>query len=438
MTRLHCDAEALFALSTGEISGAEEDRLRAHLDSCAQCQAGLEAAQQIAFGIAALRDVECSDDLREKSWNALGRQVDASVAKLQRRRALSVLWGAFRLRWAVVMAVVCSAAIVSAYLLSHEDTPAEQRRGIVGEQTPAAHTAMARPTPAINPPARIVTTERKKPRPGIERLACGAELQKRSAVITVVRDRKDGATLRLDTGTLIVRLPPSSSKKELVVMTAEAQTIVRGTRFSVTRNPDSGTRVLVHTGRVQVEPVGRPQQVLFLEAGQDVTIPLLSVYLQQLLLDLDAAIHTRQFDAAEKLAQRYLASAVDEDEIAAVQLRQSGILRRLGRDEEALALCRRITDGGGDAASRENALAMMAIMHAEAGHGAAASSTWRELLDRFPDGIHSLEALSYLVEETCGENSPDARALREQLSTMAGESVRLQRLVRRCAYAQHR
>ncbi len=114
---MRCDRakEALSALLDGELTAAEADEVRAHLDGCPACRAELDALRRLVAEVKTLPPVSAPRDLRRK----IMARLDEAPARDDTRR---VYW---RVLWGAAAAVVIGLAFMFVPLFT---APAERAR----------------------------------------------------------------------------------------------------------------------------------------------------------------------------------------------------------------------------------------------------------------------------------------------------------------------
>jgi ferric-dicitrate binding protein FerR (iron transport regulator) len=244
-------------------------------------------------------------------------------------------------------------------------------------------------------------------RPPPLRLVPGSEMQVSTEAKTAILD--SGVRIQLDTGT--IRLAPTSGKKQslvlrsgrvfvevpklpagksLSVMTPEAEVLVRGTRFQVTRISQE-TQVQVQEGAVEVFPDGPGRAPQIITAGESVIVPSAETNRENLRSSaLDAMNHGR-FEAAERLIGQMLATGPNVIQRAEAQALLAWSSWGRGQREQAIEryrLALSLLPDGQRPLWAENACAELAILvqQKSAKDGAA---VWAECLRRFPEGAHT-------------------------------------------------
>lgn len=278
-----------------------------------------------------------------------------------------------------------------------------------------------------NEPARAATP------PGQALLACGAVIELTDAVATLVHNLSADAEVALDEGRVVVRVPKLPAGGKLVVRTADATVEVKGTAFAVDKRNKDWTTVEVFEGVVQVDPAGQGRETVLVRAGETRRIDSVDAYLRRQMAELDDAVAAGRLDVAHDKAQRYLLVAgPDGPDVDDVQLRLGGILSRTGQVAEAARLYRTVADGDGPVYARQNALAVLAVLHRDADRADAERATWDEYLVRFPAGLYAREALVRLVEFGCGRSDAASEQARRALATRFGQEPLAVATLERC------
>ena len=240
-------------------------------------------------------------------------------------------------------------------------------------------------------------------------LACGAVVDLTDANATLVHNLSNDAEIELEQGRVVLRVPKLASGGRLVVRTADATVQVKGTAFAVDKRNKDWTSVEVFEGVVQIDAAGHgrePQigrETQLVHAGETRRIESVDAYLRRQIAELDDALAAGRLEVAHEKAQRYLTVAgADGPDVDDVQLRLGGILSRTGHAAEAARLYRAVADGVGPVYARQNALAVLAVLHRDGDRPDAERGTWGEYLARFPDGLYVREALIRQVEIGCG------------------------------------
>jgi tetratricopeptide (TPR) repeat protein len=446
--------DELLALASGELTPAQAEVAQGHVRSCGDCRARLDAARVLVAEVTALRAVPVSDAVRQQGWIALAPAARQAALRARRRQAWAVLLDppARRLLLAASLAFLALGASVGAHLAI---SPPAARRPAVARTVMAADQALprldalprtdlaARPGPALAPspdrsPDRVTPRAPAprdpglRPEPGEQLLRCGAAVALASAQATVLRDEAHRAVVRLEAGTVRLRVPRLPAGGGLEVVTPDARVQVKGTRFTVERLPAGETRVAVTEGLVWVTPTGRNRARLVLGAGQQEVVPGEDLYLRQLEARLSAALAAGQLAEAARLAQQCLDVATSPARVGDVKLRLAAIRTRLGDLAEAARLYREVGEGPGHPVTRQNALAFLARLQQRQGRGAESEATWRTLLSRHPGGLHARDALMELVQAGCKRPTAQAEADRRQLAGAHPDAPDVTRLLARC------
>lgn len=283
--------------------------------------------------------------------------------------------------------------------------------------------------------------------PGQALLACGAVVDLAAAQATLVRNLAMDAEIELEQGRVVLRVPKLPEGGRLAVRTVDAIIRVKGTAFAVDKRSRDLTIVEVFEGVVQVDVAGRnpdagqgqardPQfarETVFLQAGESRRFESLDAYLRRLIVEMDEQVAGGRLDPARETAQRYLAVAgPDGPDVDDVRLRLGGILSRTGHGAEAARVYRSVADGDGPQYARQNALAVLAVLHRDADQDDAERATWTEYVARFPDGLYAREAWVRLVELSCGRTDADADHARRTLAARFGQEPMAAGALERC------
>lgn len=244
-------------------------------------------------------------------------------------------------------------------------------------------------------------------------LRCGAQIAVAGRV-DVEQKERFRPHIKLARGQVRVQVPPMPSGGKLVVSTPDAEVIVHGTRFSVQRKDNqTETSVRVEEGLVEVQPRGGNRAAVFLRAGESLTVPSLSQYVEKLGSAVGKLIEEGRCDAsAEALLRSYLDSGMAESAtetgiaVSAARYHQGSCAASRGEIEAAVSLFESVAKGEGIRA--DNALARIAQLRAEQDH-AAGVAAWNRYLSRFPHGLHGESAHRYLQESPPNEKTESLR-----------------------------
>ena len=283
---------------------------------------------------------------------------------------------------------------------------------------------------------------------GAALLACGAVVDLEQAQATLVENVANGADIALDSGRVVVRVPKLPVGGRLQVRTEDVAVRVKGTAFAVDKRAKDATTVQVFEGVVEVELLGvgglalgrdaagreaAGRETVLLHAGETRRFESADALLRRLIVQMDEHVAAGRLDQAREAAQRYLRVAgPDGPDVDDVQLRLGGILARTGARLEAARLYRSVADGDGPIYARQNALAVLAVLHRDNDADDAERATWAEFLVRFPDGLFVREALLRLVELDCGRTDAAAERARRQLSLRFGQEPAAAAALERC------
>ncbi len=492
---MNCPTAELFDLADGQMPVSRAQEVRAHVRGCADCQERLTAAEAMMTQAMALRQpVDAEMDAR--LWQALAPEVELAGARARKRaawrellgrRAVDVLelawpregengWRVWiaRAAWTGALAAILFAVlgpdVVPERAVDAEPAPMLAAEGAADASSNAQTAAIVH---AVSPPRSVFPTTASAPAgtepfapgaailatgvpaaaphhvrgwrhvaatadsgattPGQALLACGAIVDLTEASATLVHNLPTDAEMELDDGRVVVRVPTLPIGGKLVVRTADAVVQVKGTAFAVDKRNKDWTTVEVFEGVVQVDAVGHGRETVQVHAGETRRVDSLDAYLHKLIGELDDAVAAGRLEVAYEKAQRYLLVAGgDGPDVDDVQLRLGGILSRTGQTTEAARLYRTVADGDGPVYARQNALAVLAVLHRDAERLDAERTTWDEYLVRFPDGLYVREALARQVELSCGGADPSAERARRNLSARFGQEPTAAAVLERC------
>lgn len=285
----HLDTDVLWGLARGQLSPADAQAARAHLDTCLTCSAGLDDALTATRALSLLPEAPPMPD-------AVARRVGERLTELADEAAakrFAPWWqGLFTLR----LALLATAAVV---LLAGGAWLASARGGDVAP-LPATGPLVAEPsTPALAPQPAPIEPPREAPkkltavvasarrsnatkRQVLEEGATVSTASGGSAWLKLPDGSRAGLTgtsevtlARLDTQTLALELTrgnvalevPHREDRLFVVRAGEVEVKDLGTRFLVSRQPER-TLVAVEEGVVEVTT---PEGVRELRAGRAAT-----------------------------------------------------------------------------------------------------------------------------------------------------------------------
>ena len=453
---MSCDRAALFDLAAGDLPHQATASLQLHVQTCASCQADLQAAQALLGGAAELQKPDRLDDeTRAAGWQAL-------AAKVAPRRRGSWTPDRRMAAWTAVAALL-GLSVGAAYLLGREgrDAPAPElklrQEPVAIRELPLP--ALPAPQPPLSPrtptlptlaPARpdMPVAEVAPPEalpaeahPAVShphvapihewKLACGGHIDATGAQAAIVRNLPHASEIRLEFGQIKLRVPHLQPGSTVQVGTDDAMVTVIGTEFEVDKTDQAATQVRVIAGTVWVQPRGRGREKLVLHAGDHVRVEGEAAWHRRLIRELDEAIDAGDLDLAVRRAFRTL-DVLPQDESAAVRMRLGAIFRRQDRRVDAAAQYRIVADSAGPMSARDNALAALAWLAREAQHAAEERPIWELYAERFPAGLHRREALLRLVDLTCADTGLHAQDVRKALASEFAEDAAAQDELRRC------
>jgi hypothetical protein len=354
--------------------------------------------------IDAERERPLDDALRAQLWDGLVGAAEQAARRAQRRAALrtvirSPLARAGALAAFVVLIVVAlwlgsltprSASGPTVRLTPEARSPSRGRSSAAAPAiAPSPASAPRAPDDAPAAPRALATRPRLRGR----RLACGALLERQRGATALRRDSRAGARLELTRGLVQLYVPKLARRARVQVVTPDGVVSVRGTRFTVERTSLAGpTRVRVLQGRVWIDPAGHQRKRVVLHAGQSHRFYGAARLAKLLLRRMDRSILAADYGHAVTLGRRFLEVSDDRQERAEVRLRLAKLHLRRGAARAALRDYRRVARSEVSAAAREQALASWASLLEARGERAAAAVRWREILRRFPKGLHAEEA----------------------------------------------
>lgn len=336
-----------------------------------------------------------SEDSHPDSETASFDKLEGAAQRLARRRRWRYhLWEAWRdmgnvrlLATSAAVLVVISVAVLSL----RGNSSSDDRGGLSG-----LYQRITQPSSFREQLTLRSEKESRSP------LRCGAELFVIGQV-DVEQKERFRPNIKLARGQVRVHVPPLPSGGKLVVETPDAEVIVHGTRFAVTREEGSSeTSVRVEEGLVEVLPKGGNRAAVFLRAGESLTVPSLAQYQKTLGAKVGQLIEEGRCDAeADALLRSYLDSGMlsfpSENTVAesAARYHLGSCAADRGEVENAVSLFESVAKGDGIRA--DNALARIAQLRAE--HDRKSGQLgWQRYLVRFPNGLHRESAHRYLKE----------------------------------------
>jgi hypothetical protein len=450
-----CPEDGWFELAHGDLPPDRARKLLHHAETCGDCQGHHRAAValQAQATVLAGRDQEAR---RERIWRQLEPHLGVLIEKRRARKA----WRTLLVRpntWAWGLGLT-AAATVALVLAWPKAPPTEQEKrvvsGVMAIAPAVPHAAVVnvdKPAPPHHDAGPLAQAEAQPPAApedlslpsgpvphggkqtaGRVKLACGGLIDSNGARLTYLRDLPHAADLRLDRGTIDVRVPHLQGGSSLDVRTDDAVVRVVGTRFTVDKSAVDATTVRVQEGTVWVQPRGGHRELIVLHAGQQAYIPSEHAYLAELLHALDVALAGGNLDTAEQSARRYLDAAGDAADVPEVRLRLAGVLRARDRADDAVRQYHLVADGQGPRSTRENALAMLASVYRDQGHGPLELATWARYLERFPHGLHERDAWLRTIELQCGRRDPASQRARSELAERFGGEALVRDVLARC------
>lgn len=447
-----CPTGALLDLAAGRLNEDEAAAISVHVAQCPACARTLARAEDLARAAAAGADapsLEVTDALRDRLWSQLA-PVAENAAKAARTRA-AVRYLARSHYGGLGIAAVVVAVVVATWLLPSTasrqaplpEKPALAFVPLTGLSQPkltaassppsaplvAAVVAIAESPPASAPPP---TAGHPQQRVTVLHLACGAAVQRAGADVRLLHDDPGNGSVRLLTGTVQVEVPKLPAGARMAVETQEARIEVKGTRFSVTRNPE-GTGVRVTEGTVWVTPAGRGRQMEILTAGQDTVIQNLNLYRSGLREKLKTALTAKSWQEAGQLAHRLLETLDEGTEADGLRLQLAAVAVREGNDAQAVALAEHVAAHGAMDLTRQNALVFEANLHHAAKQTQAEMLVWQRYRQQFPQGTHIRQSLERLVQFSCNQTTVEAVTYRQQLALLGGQDDASTELLSRCA-----
>lgn len=386
-----CDTGMLLDLAAGKLVKSDAEKVKNHVQACPACRRELELWGMIHGGVEEMKAVAPGDGVSMAAWSAVEGEAAKAAGRARTRNAWRTLAASRRARaaagaLAAALAVVTAAAL---YFLLDEGRPGP---GVVTrDQT--LHAGVDRSLSAVFP--------------------CGAAIELTpGSKAEVVEAGPGSGTLRLDKGSVAVAVNRLDEGGRFEVHTDDAVVIVKGTRFTVTRQRPGFTSVSVSEGKVLVRPAGKGRQDIVLSAGQAADVPGQKAYLDGLKKEGLRAMDRGAEKKAASLFEQYLLSypGYDPD----VSLLLAGLKAKKGDHEQAMGLFGKVAESG-NSLRAQNAIAYMAMLHKKLGRNEESLKTWDAYLQRFPGGVHAAEALHELAAAECeAEVRPHIALLEEK------------------------
>ena len=192
-------------------------------------------------------------------------------------------------------------------------------------------------------------------------------------------------------------VPKLGRGRSLSVRTPDAEVIVHGTRFQVSRAKND-TVIQVSEGLVEVRPEGVGRAPLFLGAGQSATIASVESYRESVRQQVLRSLDQSDFSTAEHSLDQLLGVGSTDIQKAEAKALFAWSLAARGKRSQAIAHYRQAMDllpEGARFLWADNACAELALLVSEVEPGEA-SSAWRAYLRRFPSGVHAALARTKL------------------------------------------
>ena len=370
-----CHPDLLVDFAAGRLERLEQDAIAEHLKRCSQCSRKLKQLHEFEKGLQATRTIEMKADASEEIWNNLQQYVQQSQQELHVRNA----WRTILSRpstFAVAASILF--LIPGIWLLIH----------FLG---PMAADPSARPGEAVVT-AQNETTPRTFPVGAVASFGPEARATVREA------DRKSGIVF-LERGQVNVSVQKLTEHRRFEVHTEDAIVRVKGTRFEVDKHSDDMTRVEVFEGTVWVNPIGRNREQIVLKAGDSAEIPSLAAYLWELREAGENALNVKAFAEATSYFKRYLNTSETGD-ASEVEFLLAEALERSGNDTEAVHMYLDMTRSSVSLRA-ENAYAALVSLQMRLKNNTEVRKTWKQYLNRFPQGNFSQDALRWLAEDEC-------------------------------------
>lgn len=231
-------------------------------------------------------------------------------------------------------------------------------------------------------------------------LRCGAQVELADGQAEIEQREAQRPAIHLRSGRVSLQVPPLRGG-QLSVTTGDAEVIVHGTRFTVTRQEtEDATRVEVEEGLVEVRPRGGKRSAIFLRAGEHTLVPSSAAFLKQLGVQVGALIDGARCDAeAGRVLDAYLDAATAETDVSGAMYLHGSCAATRGDVASALQSFETVAARATSELRADNALARIAQLRAS-GSPLDGATAWRRYLERFPQGQHRESALRYLREHS--------------------------------------
>jgi hypothetical protein len=167
------------------------------------------------------------------------------------RRAALPMW-----KWAVAAAIVAGAGMTAFFAVERFGPAPDGPRATVAAVDGTLYDVNGGPLGSGARIAEAQTVRTAKLSNAVLRLRDGSRVEMRERTELSVTERRDGATIRLAGGSIIVQAAKQGASKHLWVTTGDATVAVKGTVFSVNSGV-KGSRVAVLEGAVQVDQGNR-------------------------------------------------------------------------------------------------------------------------------------------------------------------------------------
>lgn len=249
--------------------------------------------------------------------------------------------------------------------------------------------------PTLQPGATLETRGKAR----AQRLSDGTEVTLLAGHLRFAESSRSERRLELDDGAVLLRVPRLPAGARLTVRTDEADVVVHGTHFLVERS-SGRTRVTVTAGSVEVTPHGKGRPSVLLGPAQTEDVESLERYrLTRRALALQHTAAGRYAEGAREIEA--LLATEPQAELAgeAHALRgwqaeaMGDVARATGEYRSAL----RAAPPEERAVWMENSAAGLAQLLEKAGARDEARTVWRDYLQKFPDGIHAVQARRHLT-----------------------------------------